>query len=901
MTGGMINSLGETIDLLGQILGQQILTIYGQSLHNKVEALRLRCKEVKNSQDLSDIGAVLSQYSVQDLKKLIHCFSVFFLLSNQAEQCEIIRIKRQRKKLETNQAPRSESIAEAVRTLALGAKIDSSRFARLLNQISVTPTLTAHPTEARRRSVLFKQLAVAEIIFKLFSPDLGELESAELHKTLKALILGLLVTDDVRANRLSVQDEVENGIFFLAGSVLEIVPEIMKDLDSASQQYFQQSFRIAPLVRYRSWIGGDRDGNPNVTASVTNQALLTHRKAIIKHYQKTIRALRDELSISTRKVSLPSFLEDSIRYDRKNLSLDEKSLIDPHQIFEPLREKTENIALKLEAELEGKYSYLEKEFKEDLSILQTALRDSGLSEISESGILGKLIYQADVFGFSLADLDIRQHSKVHESSISEILALSGICPDYSSLSEQQKTALLHNLLEAKNLEIKTSNLSTQSAETLAVFKLIFDLNHAGRSGLGAYVISMTHSVSDMLEPLVLWRLSGAPSSRPFPLDLSPLFETIEDLDRSGALLKAIVSDSFYKAQLAGRNNFQEIMLGYSDSNKDGGYAAANILLYEAQLQIAQVCLAHNINFQIFHGRGGSVGRGGGRAGRAILSSPPESQSGKVRFTEQGEVISFRYSMPELAHRHLEQIVSSVILSVGSAHSSLEAQDLKELKNLAEVARLKYRSLIDAPGFWEWYVGITPIKFISSLPIASRPVMRAGSNLEFENLRAIPWVFSWTQTRYNVPSWFGIGSAFSQLFESDQTALMRMQRLYKEKVFFQALIDNAQQEMARARLIIAEQYNFDGSEQFHKMIEEEFEKTASVILLITNQKELLDNNPVIKKSIATRNPYTDALNLIQSDLLKRARAATKNDLEISELREAIHISISALSAAMQTTG
>ena len=409
---------------------------------------------------------------------------------------------------------------------------------------------------------------------------------------------------------------------------------------------------------------------------------------------------------------------------------------------------------------------------------------------------------------------------------------------------------------------------------------------------------MTHSVSDMLEPLLLWKLAGGDGN--FPLDLAPLFETIEDLEGSRALLQSIVIDPYYNKHLASRNFFQEIMLGYSDSNKDGGYAAANVLLYEAQLQIAQVSLDNKIKFQIFHGRGGSVGRGGGRAGRAILASPPESQSGKIRFTEQGEVISFRYSMPELGHRHLEQIVSSVILSVGEAHPSLEAEELRELKNLAEVARLKYRSLIDAPGFWEWYVKITPITFISSLPIASRPVMRAGANLEFENLRAIPWVFSWTQTRYNVPSWFGLGTALEGLFISDSSALLRMQRLYQHKVFFQSLIDNAQQEMARARLIIAKQYSSDSQTDFHVMIEEEFTKTAKVLLQITKQQELLDNNPVIKKSIATRNPYTDALNLIQADLLSRARQ-TKDEVKISELREAIHMSISALAAAMQTTG
>lgn len=889
------SSLSRTIDTLGHLLGQSIEKIYGQSLLNKVETLRLCCHNASTEKDLIEIKEALKQYQLEDLKKIIHCFAIFFLLSNQSEQCEIIKIKRQRRSLENKDSPRAESITEAIKLLVKSG-VSAAELRPILAELKVIPTITAHPTEARRRSVLQKQLKIAEILFSLSAQSLGEFDKQALLQSLQANILGLLVTDDVRAKRLSVQDEVENGVFFLAGAILEIVPEIMSDLSKAFKLYLSESFSTPAVLRYRSWIGGDRDGNPNVTATLTREALSTHRLAIIRHYQKIIRTVRDELSVSTRKVDLDSSLLTSINEDRTSLGLGHNTLVDDHQIFEPLREKCESISLKLAAEAVSSSPYLEKEFIADLLILQKSLSQSRLSELGEFGSLSKLIYQAQAFGFSLADLDLRQHSKVHQACVNELLNALGLCPNYSELEEKAKVATIHQLLSS-SIPTTELKLSPESTETLAVFKLISEVTAANRSGLGAYVISMTHTLSDILEPMLLWKLSGGEAN--FPLALSPLFETIEDLQGSHGLLEAIVSDPYYIKHLDSQQRLQEIMLGYSDSNKDGGYTSANVLLYESQLQIAKVCSAHKIKFQIFHGRGGSVGRGGGRAGRAILSSPPESHSGKVRFTEQGEVISFRYSMPELGHRHLEQIISAVILSAGSSHPSLVESELEELKGIAEVARLKYRSLIDSAGFWEWYVNITPIKFISSLPIASRPVMRAGANLEFENLRAIPWVFSWTQTRYNVPSWYGLGTALDSLFAADHSAVKRMQSLYKQKVFFQSLIDNAQQEMARARLIIAKQYN-TSTQEFHLQIENEFILTEKVILMVTDQIALLDNNPVIQRSISRRNPYTDALNLIQVELLRRSRDCT-SDEELADLREGMHMSISALAAAMQTTG
>lgn len=534
------STLGEMIDLLGSLLGNAISEVYGPAMFNKVETLRLNCKEVDGEKKLAEIKNGLANYSLTDLRKLAHCFSVFFLVCNQAEQCEIIKINRGRKSRETVKEPRLESIAWAIHSLKEKG-FDISALQTILNDIQVTPTITAHPTEARRRSVLQKQLGISESIFSLSTPHLGERAAERELERLRANILGLLVTDDVRAKRLSVQDEVANGIFFLAGPILEIVPAIMDDVARASENYLGKKLRCPPLLRYRSWIGGDRDGNPNVTAQLTTEALALHKEAIIGHYLVTLRTLRDELSVSSRKCALPDRLLASVVSDKQRLGLPAEELIDAHQMYEPFREKCETISLKLRRALENSYPYSETEFLADLEIQAESLSAVGLGALGEHGTLTKLRNQAEVFGFSLADLDLRQHSKVHESAINEILNAHGLCDQYSALEENAKVSILKKIIDDLPQQSNPAGLSAETVEALAVFKLIGTITDSKQPGLGAYVISMTHSVSDMLEPLALWKLAGGKGS--FPLNLAPLFETIDDLQGSEKLLSAIVSNT----------------------------------------------------------------------------------------------------------------------------------------------------------------------------------------------------------------------------------------------------------------------------------------------------------------------------------------------------------------------
>ena len=430
--------------------------------------------------------------------------------------------------------------------------------------------------------------------------------------------------------------------------------------------------------------------------------------------------------------------------------------------------------------------------------------------------------------------------------------------------------------------------------------------HKDEQAIGAYIVSMTHSVSDLLEVLLLakevglWRMKNDVVTT--PLDVVPLFETIEDLEGAASLMEALYKNACYRRHLKARDDFQEIMLGYSDSNKDGGFWMANWALHKSQEDLSEVSLQNNIRMRFFHGRGGSVGRGGGRANQAIFAIPAQSRSGRMRFTEQGEVISFRYARSSIARRHLEQIVNAVLLTAHDKECDVGCSPPMQalMERIATRSMQAYRKLIDDPAFWPWYKQSTPIEHIGNLPIASRPVSRVSAGeLQFDDLRAIPWVFSWTQTRYNLPGWYGAGTAIEEEIKNDPKTLEQLQAMWQRWPFFRTVIENVQLELARTRMEIAQAYNGLSRDRFHDIIAAEFEKIRSAVLKITGQERLLDNHTAIQQSIVLRNPYTDVLNLIQVELLKRWAAGSEE--QSIPLRQALFLSINGIAAAMQSTG
>ncbi|MBX3321914.1 MAG: phosphoenolpyruvate carboxylase [Phycisphaeraceae bacterium] len=849
-------------------------------------------------------AALISAMSLAEIENLVRVGAARFHLLNKAEQLAIIRVNRQRQR--DAAGPRPESIDAAFAHLN---SIDHAKS--VLSRLDIGPTLTAHPTEARRRTVLEKQTDVAHCLLRLREPDLTARERADTEAKLSRIISMLLVTDDVRVKRLNVPDEVRSGIHFLSTTIWQTVPRLMRDVVWAARQRFGPDAAaivaadLPPLLTYRTWIGGDRDGNPNVTADVTASTIAMMHQAATELWDDELSRLRHVLSVSTRRVDLGTEIHDAI--DANAAWNDDDTNLEQRK-HEPIRVRLAQMRRRLARD----HAYTSANLLDDLLLLRRALHCAGLTDIAEEGVLSDAIVRARVFGLCLATIDIRQHAAVHTRAVSNLLALAGLTTEYATLDEPARCALLRReLASPRPLCPADAPLEAQTAETLATLRVVAAAIAREPAAIRSYVISMTSTVSDMLALLLLFKevglyrpASGA-SSVVSRLHLVPLFETIDDLERAPALMHEIFNDPAYRAHLAAiaPQPEQEIMLGYSDSNKDGGFLMANVALHIAQRDIAQVFKTHNVALRYFHGRGGTIGRGGGRAGRAILAAPPAARSGRLRFTEQGEVITFRYALPDMARRHLEQIVHAAIGAEASPPAATDDRELIALlAGLANSARQTYRDLIDQSDFWPWFVAVSPVEHIGALPIASRPVSRAtGSALTFQSLRAIPWVFAWVQMRALVPGFFGLGTALSNATNEQRAALRSAAASHP---FLSTVLENAAQELARARMPIFARYAAAstagpaGAAMFQR-IEREHTLARDAILDLTGNTDLMAHSPVIGRSIADRNPWTDVLNLAQIELL--TRAASADDQQRTALRPVIQASINAIAAAMQSTG
>lgn len=917
---GISEPLSKQVNLLGQLLGHAIREFAGDEIHDKIEYYRLKLKKAyfsSNETLREEVVEEMKSLKLTEIDWIIRSFTAFFHLINKAEQQEIIRINRERELKAGNEGNRPESIRQAVTYLKeLG--MDTNDASKLLQKLDIQPTLTAHPTEARRRSILYIQNAIADNLSILSQPELTVLERNKVINDIYKNIVLLLHTDDVRSSKITVKDEVKNGLYFFISTIWELIPDIITELGLVSEEVYGQRLELKKPIRYRNWIGGDRDGNPKVTAEVTKYTLIEHRNTAIELFNRSLLSLRRELSVSDKQSEVPSWFKIQVDNEIKRIQLDPAVLeVYKHEYF---RLKINCILKKLESARYNHDSsriqadYQIEEFRYDLDSLHNAMHESGFGFIAENGLLNRLRIQANAFGFSLCALDIRQHSDVYGSTVDELFKVSGVTNSYSKLSEDEKvTILTKELTQVRPLVPLNATLSDQSSEMMSTFNLIRKFIQSDKESIGSIIISMTHHVSHLLEAMLICKETGLiqyiDGTLVSHVDVVPLFETIDDLTRSGELMKELYESPIYKLQLESRGQFQEIMLGYSDSNKDGGYWMANWSLHKAQKQLAEVSNEYGIQVRLFHGRGGTVGRGGGRANQAVIALPPECHNGMIRFTEQGEVISFRYANKRIARRHLEQVLNAMIKStaksqvLGNSNGAKPDEVFFEtMERLSVESMSTYRKLIDSPSFWPWYSTITPIEHISHLPIASRPISRKSSNeVDFDGLRAIPWVFAWTQTRYNVPGWYGIGTAFEAGLKEGTVTLSELQELYQSWDFFKAIVNNAQREMGRASFTTAEIYSGSTGSDMHSIVSKEFEISSRIINSICEQNELMDINPVIKKSIKLRNPYTDVLNLIQHEMMIRWKTVEKNSEEAEQLRNLLFISVNGIAAAMQSTG
>ena len=1003
---GISVPLSEHVHLLGAMLGQAIREQGGAERLERVESLRRLCKRAAAGGDpgpREEAAERIRGLPLEEILWLVRAFSAFFHLVNQAEKQEIVRINRERaREAAASGRPRTESIHEAVARLAGGGDPGASTagpdgLLRLLGRVDVQPTLTAHPTEARRRTVLAKQRRIAALLTARRRRDTTPEEEERLLDRLGAEIATLLATSPVPAERPTVGDEVEQGLHFLRTAIWQAVPRIHDDVERAARAVHGVEIETPVVLRFRSWIGSDQDGNPNVTPARTRRTFARHRATALELHLGELRRLFDELSVSDELAAVPAALYDSLAADEAEAG----AAPEPRLAHEPYRRKVAVMIRRLEGLLaaigpeagEGRVdaggahdaaaaggrvaaadaaeasgaegpagaAYDGHRFAADLDLVARCLVESGFAGVARGGRLRALRLRARAFGFHTAALDVRQHSAAHERAVAEILRASGgLEDDYAALDEGSRLELLAAELGVQRRLVPAGDrppdgaspgigvaaggasgtgLSEDTRRCLDTLAVVAAAHRREPDAVGAYVVSMTHAASDLLEVLLLAREAGLAEWQEggwrCPLDVVPLFETIDDLEAAGRRLDELFALAAYRRHLDARGGLQEVMLGYSDSNKDGGYWMANLALRRAQQELAASCAGAGVGLRLFHGRGGTVGRGGGRANLAIRALPPAVHTGRIRFTEQGEVISFRYGQPEIARRHLEQVVHAVLLATGSTDDKDGASAVGEgtgvssggpagavdgggggagegdgdpaaQRLLARIGRRSmaiYRGLIEAEGFWRFYTVATPIEQISRIPIASRPVSRKGaSEVDFEGLRAIPWGFAWTQTRYLLPGWFGLGGALGEALEDDAGALDLLRRHYRSARFFATILDNAQLEMARARLEIARRYaGLAGAagEEFHRLIAADFAAARGAVLLVTGGRELLDNDPVIQRSIALRNPYTDVLNLLQVELLRRLRAAPEAARE--PLRRALFATIDGIAAAMQSTG
>ncbi len=882
--------------------------------------------------ELSRVRQRIAAMPTRQILEMLRYLTLRFHLLNSVEKVSIARINRERERAATSGRPRGESIAAALGVLA-GRGIDAKGAVGVLAGIDIEPTLTAHPTESRRQTVQRKLNECARLLSERHSAGsmMTPSELGEAERRFRQVVAGLLLTDDVRAKTLDVLDEVRNGLAVLERVIWETVPRLMEDVreglasaygEEAACAALRSTADLPAIVRFRSWIGGDRDGNPRVTPEVTRSTLAMHRAAAHRRLDDELERLRQELSLSDRRESVPETLWSVVKASMNELADADWDAVG-HAQHEPFRLRIMQMRRKLRRNVEEAAGepYRAGELLADLELLRESLRQMGLTDLADRGVLAEIIVRVRVFGLHLATLDIRQHSARHESAVDELLRVAGVEPDYAKLDEARRLEVLRRELGTpRPLAGRWSMLSEATRDILGVLDVVREAKLREPDAVRTYVISMTHDVSDVLEVLLLMKEAGlwspaenGETHEHLGLEISPLLETIDDLRRAPELVRSMLREPAYRDYLRRHADAapptQEIMLGYSDSNKDGGYLMANSSLHRAQYELAKVCGEEGVTMRLFHGRGGTVGRGGGRANRAILSAPKAARSGRIRFTEQGEVISFRYGLPALARRHLEQIADAVIQCQADAtHAAGTVEDLNEhmplVDRLAGRAMQAYRGLIDDAQFWEWFTRVSPVTHIGGLPIASRPVSRARGKFEFDSLRAIPWVFSWIQMRYLCPSWYGLGAALGELSEAD---LRAAESAYKAWPFFATLIDNAQREMARARLDTAKFYSMEhpAGERMHALILADFEAARGRVLRISRQSSLLENEPVIARAIEARNPWTDLINLAQVELMKRSRenggGGGEHDAADTELKDAILVSINALAAAMQSTG
>lgn len=902
----------EDIRLLGAILGETIREQNGEDVFDLVERARVESFRVRRSEiDRAQLSSMFDGIDIHQAIPVIRAFTHFALLANVAE--DIHRERRRVIHVAAGEPPQDSSLAATYAKLDF-ANLDSTDVTDALAGALVSPVITAHPTETRRRTIFDTQHRITQLMRLRMNGHEHTDDGREIERELRRNILTLWQTALIRLSRLKIQDEIETGLRYYPAAFFEVVPQVNAEVRNALRARWPESDLLSePFLRPGSWIGGDRDGNPNVTAEVVRLATGSAAYAAFEHYFNEITALEEELSMSARLVKISDALEALA-----------DQCDEPARLDEPYRRALRVIHARLtttafeildrqpEHELDLGLDRYESpaEMLADLDVVDESLRTNGSSVLADDR-LARLREAVHVFGFHLSGLDMRQNSDVHEEVIAELLEWAGVHSDYRSLPEPERVELLAAEVatrrpligdgaELSELARKELDIVAAAARAVKVF---------GPQAVPNYIISMCQSVSDMLEAAVLLKEVGlldvsGPDAYA-PVGIVPLFETIDDLQRGSSILEQALELPVYRAIVSVRGDSQEVMLGYSDSNKDGGYLAANWALYRAELDLVESARKTGMRLRLFHGRGGTVGRGGGPSYDAIRAQPPGAVNGSLRITEQGEVIAAKYAEPQIAHRNLETLLAATLEATlldieGLGDAAGPAYDV--LDELAARAQRAYSELVhDTPGFVEYFKESTPVSEIGALNIGSRPTSRKPTTA-ISDLRAIPWVLAWSQSRVMLPGWYGTGTAFEGWINEGDGRLEVLRDLYRRWPFFRTVLSNMAQVLAKADMGLAARYSeLVADEQlrsrvFDKIVAE-YTRTIQMHKLITGQDDLLADNPSLARSVFNRFPYLEPLNHLQVELLRRYRSGDDDEL----VQRGILLTMSGLATALRNSG
>ncbi len=911
-TAGAQDPLSAEVRLLGSLLGQIVSEQAGADLFELVERVRRRAIALRQDDDPEErrrLDEDLADIDLGSAEAVIESFALYFQLVNLAEARGRVRALRRRERA-ARDGVLDESVAEAITGLRR-AGADEDRLDELLRGLSVAPVLTAHPTEARRRTALVALQRCAGLLGRLDDPRLTPSEDREVRRRLREEITLLWRTSDLRAIAPTPLDEVRTAMAFFDATLFTVVPRLYRALDEAldppmavsrrglgaasdSGRTGTRPPRVDPYLHLGSWIGGDRDGNPEVTADVTERTLRIQAEHVLHGYEAVATRLTQTLAAAISADSVDRRLSLRLAHDAEALPETDR-LLRRRFPDEPYRQRFGFIAERLRrtraaltgeaAAISGRYAD-PAELDAELAEVQAALVADGLERVA-FGEVADLRWQLGTFGFHLASLEVRQHAEVHRAAL----------------------AALRRGDETGSVEVSPG---VPLDEVTATFRAIAAVQaHHGVEACHRLVVSFTASERDVLDVLELARRSTGGAAP--VLDVVPLFESSGALEGAGSILAAMLDDPTYRAHLASRGDRQEVMLGYSDSNKESGFLAAAWMLHGAQSSLVEVAGQRGVELTLFHGRGGAIGRGGGPTNRAILGQAPGSVAGRLKLTEQGEVIAANYSDAVIARRHLEQVTAAVLLASAPEHDAALLRSLAAgapiMDELAATSRVAYRQLVhDDPGFARFFRDITPIAELSALRLGSRPAARGRPDQapSIDQLRAIPWTFAWSQSRINLPGWFGLGIAIERYREvHGEAGLDAIARLGRDWPFLRSLLDNAEMSLAKADMGVARLYaalaHGEGDARRWATIEAEFHRTVAMIRRVTGRVRLLDEAPVLQRSIALRNPYVDSLSELQVRLLARLRALPDDDPERGQVLRLVQLTVNGVAAGLQNTG